>query len=70
MLIANQISRVDIGSRVQTGRRTMYAMMGAGAFGCFGVAPPLVAHLWKTCITKDALWPRSVPAVRERHNTA
>ena len=29
------------------GRRTMYAMMGAGGYGCPGVSPPLIAHLWK-----------------------
>ena len=23
-------------------------MMGTGSFGCSGIAPPLVAHLWKT----------------------
>ena len=39
---------VHIAAKVQTGRRTMYALMGAGAYGCSGVAPPLVAHLWKT----------------------
>ena len=38
---------VDIAAKVQTGRRTMYALMGAGAYGCSGVAPPLVAHLWR-----------------------
>ena len=43
----NAKGQVDIAARVQTGRRTMYAMMGAGAFGSSGVAPPLVAHLWK-----------------------
>ena len=29
------------------GRRTMYAMMGAGAYGSSGVAPMVIAHLWK-----------------------
>ena len=43
----NAKGHVDIAARVQTGRRTMFAMMGAGAFGSSGVAPPLVAHLWK-----------------------
>ena len=43
----NAKGQVDIAARVQTGRRTMYAMMGAGAFGSSGVAPPLMAHLWK-----------------------
>ena len=44
----NAKGQVDIAARVQTGRRTMYAMMGAGANGSSGVTPPLVAHLWKT----------------------
>ena len=44
----NAKGQVDIAARVQTGRRTMYAMMGAGAYGSSGVTPPLVAHLWKT----------------------
>ena len=44
----NAKGQVDIPARVQTGRRTMYAMMGAGAYGSSGVAPPLVAHLWRT----------------------
>ena len=43
----NAKGHVDIAARVQKGRRTMYAMMGAGAFGSSGLAPPLVAHLWK-----------------------
>ena len=43
----NAKEQVDIAARVQTGRRTMYAMMGADAFGSSGVAPPLVAHPWK-----------------------
>ena len=38
----NEAGRVNI---VQTGRRTMYAMMGAGAYGCSGITPPLAAHL-------------------------
>ena len=39
---------VDIAAKVQTGRRTMYVLMESGAYGCSGVAPPLIAHLWKT----------------------
>ena len=38
---------VDIDARVQMGRRTMYAMMGAGAYGSSGVAPMVIARLWK-----------------------
>ena len=38
---------VDIDARVQMGRRTMYAMMGAGAYGSSGVAPMVIAHLWR-----------------------
>ena len=44
----NEAGSVDIGVRVQTGRRTMYTMVGAGAYGCSGVTPPLAAHLWRT----------------------
>ena len=29
------------------GQRTMYTMMGAGAYGSSGVAPVVIAHLWK-----------------------
>ena len=36
---------VDIDARV--GRRTMYAMMAAGAYGSSCVAPMVIAHLWK-----------------------
>ena len=36
-----------IAANIQTGRRTMYALMGAGAYGCSGVTPPQLAHLWK-----------------------
>ena len=43
----NAKGHVDIAARVQTERRTMYAMMGTGAFGSSGVAPPLVTHLLK-----------------------
>ncbi|MEW8547288.1 MAG: reverse transcriptase family protein, partial [Candidatus Thiodiazotropha sp.] len=43
----NHAGNVDIAARVQMGRRTMYAMMGAGAYGCSGVAPTVIAHLWK-----------------------
>ena len=38
---------VDIDARVQMGRRTMYAMMGAGDYGSSCVAPMVIAHLWK-----------------------
>ena len=43
----NHAGTVDISARVQMGRRTMYAMMGAGAYGCSGVAPTVIAHLWR-----------------------
>ena len=43
----NLSGTIDIAAKIQTGRRTMYALMGAGAYGCSGVTPPLVAHLWK-----------------------
>ena len=36
----------DIAAKVQTGRRTMYALLGVGAYRCSVVTPPLVAHLW------------------------
>ena len=38
---------VDIDARVQKGQRTMYVMMGAGVNGSSGVAPMVIAHLWK-----------------------
>ncbi|MEW8544375.1 MAG: reverse transcriptase family protein, partial [Candidatus Thiodiazotropha sp.] len=65
----NQSGRVDIEARVQTGRRTMYAMMGAGAFGCSGVAPPLVAHLWKTFALPRMLYSLEVFQLAERDIT-
>ena len=37
----------DIDARVQMGQRTMYAMMGSGAYGSSSVAPMVIAHLWK-----------------------
>ena len=43
----NSTATVDFEGRVQTGRRTMYALMGAGAYGCSGVPAPLIAQLWK-----------------------
>ena len=44
----NAKGHIGIAARVQTGRRTMYAMMVADAYGSSGVTPPLVAYLWKT----------------------
>ena len=41
----NLAGTLDIAAKVQTGRRTMYTLMGAEAYGCSGVTPPLVAHL-------------------------
>ena len=38
------------------GRRTKYAMMGAGAYGCFGVSPPLIARLWKVFALSRVLY--------------
>ena len=35
----NCAGTADIKTRVQMARRTMYAMMGAGAYGCSGVFP-------------------------------
>ena len=43
----NQAGTIDITARVQIGRRTMYTMMGAGAYGCSGVAPSVISHFWK-----------------------
>ena len=43
----NSSATTDVEARVQTGRRTMYALMGAGAYGCSGVTAPLIAHLWR-----------------------
>ena len=43
----NHAGVVDIKERVQMGRRTMYAMMGAGAYGCSGVLPQVISHLWR-----------------------
>ena len=40
----NLSGTLDIAAKTQTGQRTMYALMGAGAYGCSGVMPPLVAH--------------------------
>ena len=42
----NSTASVVIEGRVQTGRRTMYALMGAGAYGCSRVPAPLIAQLW------------------------
>ena len=53
----NVKGHVDIGARVQTGRHTMYAMMGAGAFGSSGGAPPLVENLSSP---KNDLWAGSL----------
>ena len=36
-----------IAAKIQTGQRTMYALMGAGAYRCSCVTPPQVSHLWK-----------------------
>ena len=41
----NSAAIVDVEARVQTGRRTMYAVMGASAYGCSGVTAPLTAHI-------------------------
>ena len=65
----NQSGRIDIEARVQTGRRTMYAMMGADAFGCSGVAPPLVAHLWKTFALPRMLYSLEVFQLAEKDIT-
>ena len=43
----NHAGVVDIKERVQMGRRIMYAMMGAGAYGCSGVLPQVTSHLWR-----------------------
>ena len=43
----NCVGTADIKTRVQMGRRTMYAMMGAGAYGCSGVAPSVISNLSK-----------------------
>ena len=57
-------------SRVQTGKGTMYAMMGAGAYGSSGVTHPLVAHLFKTCSSQDGLWLRSIQPLQQKHTTS
>ena len=43
----NLSGTLDIAAKIQTGRRTMHALMGAGAYGCSGVTPLIVPHLWK-----------------------
>ena len=43
----NRSGTVDISARVQMGRRIMYVMIDAGAYGSSGVAATVIAHLWK-----------------------
>ena len=64
---SNTDGRVDIEARVQTGQRTMHVMMGAVAYGCSGVAPPL-PHLQRS--TKDDIQLGSISTLRERDSTA
>ncbi len=44
----NKAGKINIGKRVELGRRTMYALMGAGAYGSSGVIPSLSAHMCKS----------------------
>ena len=38
------------------GQRTMYAMMGSGAYGSSSVAPMVIAHLWKVFALQRMLY--------------
>ena len=44
----NTRSLVDIKKKLQLGRRTLYSLMGAGAYGNSGLNPPVSFHMWKT----------------------
>ena len=43
----NTRSLVDIKKKLQLGRRTLYSLMGAGAYGNSGLNPPVSFHMWK-----------------------
>ena len=44
----NTRSLVDIKKKLHLGRRTLYSLMGAGAYGNSGLNPPVSFHMWKT----------------------
>ena len=52
----NFAGTADINARVQMGRRTMYAMMGAGAYGCFCVAASVITHVWRVFVLPRMLY--------------
>ena len=55
----NCADTADIKTRMQMVRRTMYAMMGAAAYGCSGVTHPTpgrFSSLEGICSTENAVW--------------
>ena len=52
----NCVGTAAIKTRLQMGRRTMYAMMGASAYGCSGVAPSVISNLWRVFALPSMLY--------------
>ena len=60
----NTISFVDIKKKLQLGRRTLYSLMGAGAYGNSGLNPPVSFHMWKTFALPRMLYGLEVSNLR------
>ena len=60
----NTRSLVDIKKKLQLGRRTLYLLMGAGAYGNSGLNPPVSFHMWKTFALPRVLYGLEVPNLR------
>ena len=43
----NKLGRPYVEKQIQLGRRTMYSLMGVGAYGGSGLNPMVSAHLWR-----------------------
>lgn len=61
----NQSNSVDVDNRIQLGRRTAYAMMGAGLHGRDGLTPSASFHLWMTYVIPRLLFGLEVVTMKK-----
>ena len=57
-------SQTDIKKKVQLGRRAMYSLMGAGAYGNSGLNPQVSIHMWKTFALPRMLYGLEISRLR------
>lgn len=64
-IVRNQNNQLNVDERIQTARKTAYALMGAGFHGKDGLAPHVSYHIWETYVIPRMLYGLEVISYKE-----